>query len=139
MLLAATVDIASALIAAGGIVLGVVLTSITAIIQAAAIRRSEERKIIYDIASKLAAEQWKLDVERTDAANREIKETGIWNISRDKFQIPTPRISQTVRWIITDIESATRRKSIWSRFQAWRSDRRAKKKEEAEQDTPSNR
>jgi hypothetical protein len=69
-----TVDITSALITAGGIFMGVLLTSVINLIQSAATRRTEERKVIYDIASKLAVEQLKLDVERTDAANKLIAE-----------------------------------------------------------------
>ena len=133
-----TVDVTSALITAGGILTGVLLTSVINLIQSAATRRTEERKVIYDIASKLAVEQWKLDVERTTAANREIKETGVWNVSRgfDTFQIPIPHIAQTVKRIIAEIDSSTRPKSRWSRFQDWRtrqSAARQKKKKEAEQ------
>jgi hypothetical protein len=140
-----------ALITASGIVIGTLLTSLIGLLQSGATRRTEERKVIYDIASKLAVEQWKLDVERTDAANKIIAEKGIWNVPTgiDSFRIPIPHIAHTVQRIIAEIDSSTRPKSRWSRLQDWWKARRAakaeakkskpaKKKEEAEQDVHGN-
>ena len=120
-----------ALITAGGIVIGTFLTSLINLIQTAATRRTEERKVIYDIASKLAVEQWKLDVERTDAANKEIAEKGIWNVPTgiNSFRIPIPHIAHTVQRIIAEIDSSTRPKPRWLRFQDWWRARRATKAE----------
>lgn len=131
-----------ALITACGIVIGTLLTSLIGLMQSGATRRTEERKVIYDIASKLAVEQWKLDVERTDAANKVIAEKGIWNVPTglDSFRIPIPHIAHTVQRIIAEIDASTRPKSSWSRFRDWYAARRAtrqkaaaKKKKEAEQ------
>ncbi len=110
-----------ALITAGGIVVGTLLTSLINLIQSAATRRTEERKIIYDIASKLAVEQWKLDVERTDTANKMIAERGVFNMPTglESFRIPIPHIAHTVQRIITEIDSSTRPKPKWSRFRGW--------------------
>jgi hypothetical protein len=127
-----------ALIAAGGVVTGSFLTSILNLFQAAANRRAEERKVIYDIASKLALEQWKLDVERTDAFNETLKDGGIYRVRNNlsDFQVPIPHVAQTVRRIVDELERSTLPKSWCRRFQDWRSAPKKKKAEQAETRNP---
>ena len=111
-----------ALIGAFGVGIGSLITAIFNALNNRGIRRSEERRVIYDIASKLAVEQWKLEVARTDAANKDIQEKGILNIPTglDSFRITIPHIAHTVQRIIEDIDSSTRSKPIWTRFHKWR-------------------
>jgi hypothetical protein len=136
-----------ALVAAGGVAAGSCIAALFNYLTTRATRKSEERKIIYDIAGKLAAEQWKLDVERTDAFNATLKDGGVFRMrsSLSDFQVPIPHVAQTVRRIVDELERSTRPKSRWLHLQDWWKARRAakkpkpaKKKEEAEQDVHGN-
>jgi len=127
-----------ALITTGGIVVGTLLTSLINFLQVVSARRFEERKIVYDIASKLAIDQWKLDVERTDAFNANLKDGGIFRMRSSllDFQVPIPHVAQTVRRIAEELERSTRPGSWCQRFRDWRAARQkvvTKKKKEAEQ------
>ena len=112
----------SSLIGAGGVAFGTIIAAFFNWLGNTSTRRSEERKIIYDIASKLAVEQWRIDVERTNVTNKEIAEKGLFNISTDlnKLQIPIPNIAHTVKQIIREIDMSTRPDTVWTCFHDWR-------------------
>jgi hypothetical protein len=136
------ISVQVALVAAGGVAAGSFIAAIFGCITAYTTRKTEERRIIYDIAGKLAAEQWKLDVERTDAFNATLKDGGIFRTrsSLSDFQVPIPHVAQTVRRIVDELDASRRPKTCWIRLRDWYAARRAtrqkaaaKKKKEAEQ------
>jgi|GEM_PF-2272596 len=116
---------------------GAVTVALFGVLRDRSNRRSEERKIIYDIASKLAIEQWKLDVENTKTMNKEIAERGgVMNMPTgiNEFRMPPPQVAQTVKRIIDEIYASTRPRSRWTSFQAWRIARKKKKAEQGAAD-----
>ena len=110
-----------AIIGATGVGLGTFINAIFNALNSRSIRRAEERKMLYDIASKLAVEQWKLDVERTDAFNKELKAGGVFRPPRGilDLQVPIPRIARIVAGIIKELDDCGRPTSRLSRLQVW--------------------
>ena len=122
-----------ALIAACGIGVGALITAASNILSSRILRQSDERRIIYDISSKLAVEQWRLDVENNKAMNKEISDNGgVLHMPTgvNAVRIPPPQVAQTVKRIIDEIYTSTRPKSRWIRFQEWRRSRKDKAKQE---------
>ena len=110
-----------AIFGAVGVVVGSLISALVTMMSSRAARESEERRVIYDIASKIAMEQWKLDVETTKARNEEIK------VPDDRiglFRLDIPRAADTVKSVMDQLQSTTRRKSMWARFHEWRSNKK---------------
>lgn len=121
--------------------IGAVTVALFGVLKDRSARKAEERKIIYDIAGRLAEAQWKLDVERTAAFNETLKDGGVFRAPRGllDFQVPIPHVAQTVSRIIREIEEASRPESRWSRFQKWRRARKHKKAQQAVGEQPPSR
>ena len=112
-----------AVFGAVGVVVGSLISALVTMMSSRAARESEERRVIYDIASKIAMEQWKLDVETTKARNEEIK------VPDDRiglFRLDIPRAADTVKTTIDQIHEATRSKGYWSRACDWWQSRKKK-------------
>ena len=106
-----------------GVVVGSLISALITIVNSRAARESEERRVIYDIASKIAMEQWKLDVETTKARNEEIK---VPNDRIGLFRLDIPRAADTVKDTMDQLQSITRRKSTWVSLCEWRSNKKKK-------------
>jgi hypothetical protein len=121
--------------------IGAVTVALFGVLKDRSSRRAEERKIIYDIAGRLAEAQWKLDVERTDAFNKELKDGGVFRVRSglSDFQVPIPHVAHTVSRIIREVEEASRPKTFWVRFQERRHTCKNKKAQQAVGGQPPSR
>ena len=116
-------SVQAALIGAGGIAVGTCIAAFFNSLMAKSTRESEERRVIYDIASKIAMEQWKLDVETIKARNEDIK---VPNDQIGLFRLDIPRVADTVKDVMGQLQSITRRKSTCVRLCEWQSSKKKK-------------
>ena len=98
------------LITASSVAFGVILSTVSTIIQSGISKRAEERKIVADLVVRLTVEQWKITCEKhaSEAVKFETMKKNDPMLERSGLSFPSPSISAVAKSIAAEVKDILR-------------------------------